>query len=252
MGEIDHWDSTFSIKSLQAVDIYSSGFVLYDILTGGSMYRKMQEMFGMATAVNLDSKHENPLVSTVDYMEIAELASAIHSCLSANLEDRPNIKQLRTQLQELSPLLSPELNQYKLFDKIYQRLCQHSNRLEREVTARSRALRDAKRRCDVLIQQFLPKEIVDKLRTGQCVDPELFDCVTILFTQLDGFGDFARAASPGEIFALISRTEDFLDVLSVVREVYKVESVMDSVLHRECAAMDCREEYISVACPQHF
>ncbi|XP_055344668.1 receptor-type guanylate cyclase gcy-4-like [Paramacrobiotus metropolitanus] len=227
-NEIDQWDR--AAKSMQAVDIFSAGLVLYDILTGGCLYKKMQDTFDPATFFNKDDCHDNPLTAAVDYMHVAELATVIHSCLSNAPENRPNVKQLCAQLKELSPLLAPELNQDKLFDKVYRRFCLYSNRLEREVAARSKELREARRRCDALVRQFLPREIVDKLRNGQFVEPELFDCVTIMFTQINELINFARAASPEEVIALVSKTEDFLDLLSTTFNVYKVEAVMDSFL----------------------
>ncbi|XP_055330537.1 atrial natriuretic peptide receptor 1-like [Paramacrobiotus metropolitanus] len=154
LDEIDQSDS--AVTSMQAVDIFSSGLILYDILTGGSLHRKMQDMFGRSAFVTVDNARHNPLVAAVDFMEIAELASVIHACLSPQPEDRPSIKQLRSQLRELSPLLTPGKNQYKLFDKIYRQLCLYSSQLETEVMLRSQALREARRRCDALIRQFLP------------------------------------------------------------------------------------------------
>ncbi|XP_055330541.1 atrial natriuretic peptide receptor 1-like [Paramacrobiotus metropolitanus] len=220
LHEIDQSES--AVTPMQAVDIFSAGLILYDILTAGSLYRKMQDMFEYTL--------HNPLIAAVDFMEIAELASVIHNCLSKLPEDRPSIKQLRSQLRELSPLLAPEMNQYKLFDKVYQRLRLYSNQLELDVILRTKALRDARRRCDELVSQFLPKEIVDTLRTGRFVAPELFDCVTIIFSQLDGFAGFARGASPERLIAVMSVVEDFMDVSSTVCDVYKVEAVSDSFL----------------------
>ncbi|XP_055330538.1 receptor-type guanylate cyclase gcy-17-like [Paramacrobiotus metropolitanus] len=155
LDEIDQSDS--AVTSMQAVDIFSSGLILYDILTAGSLYRKMQDKFGISTVVDMEFAFDNPLIAAVDFMEIAELASVIHTCLSALPEDRPSIKQLRSQLRELSPLLAPEMNQYKLFDKIYRQLCLYSNQLELDVILRTKALQDARRRCDALVRQFLPK-----------------------------------------------------------------------------------------------
>ncbi|XP_055334079.1 atrial natriuretic peptide receptor 1-like [Paramacrobiotus metropolitanus] len=228
LDEIDQWDT--APKSWQAVDVFSTGFVLYDILTSGTLYKKMEEMFGTATIIYPENNRDNPLEAAIDYMEIAELASAIHGCLSVIPEDRPTVKQLRSQLKELSPLLSPENSQYKLFDKIYRRFCYYSNQLEQEVQKRSRALKDARMRCDALVRQFLPKEIVKNLRAGQFVAPELFDCVTITFAQLDGFASYVLDAPPEMIFGLISLVEDCLDAVATLCETYKVEAVLDSFL----------------------
>ncbi|XP_055330540.1 atrial natriuretic peptide receptor 1-like [Paramacrobiotus metropolitanus] len=228
LDAVDQWDS--AVRSMQAVDIFSSGLILYDILTAGSLYRKMQDMLGTSTVVSMEHTLDNPLIAAVDFMEIAELASVIHNCLSTFPEDRLSIKQLRSQLRECSPLLAPEMNQYKLFDKIYRQLCLYSNQLELEVILRSRSLRDARRRCDAIVRQYLPKEIADALRAGRLVVPEMFDCVTISFTQLYGFTSLTRDASPEQVITVISKIEDFVDVATGVYDVYKVEAVSDSVL----------------------
>ncbi|XP_055334080.1 atrial natriuretic peptide receptor 1-like [Paramacrobiotus metropolitanus] len=219
----------YSIKATQATDIFSIGLLLYDILTRGALIRKVQNMFDSKSAISMDSPM-NPLICAVEITEVLEFSDVILSCLRRDPLARPTVKTLRYALTSIFTALAPEMIHYKLFDKIHHRLCSYSGQLEQEVAARTKALKDERNRCDALIRQFLPKEIVGKLRTGLDVQPELFDSVSIMFTDLFGFATLLPFQPPHETFGLISKVEDFFDAMSTTYDVYKVEAVGDSFL----------------------
>jgi hypothetical protein len=49
------------------------------------------------------------------------------------------------------------------------------------VSIKTKELVEEKHKSDELISQMLPKQVVEDLKHGNPVEPESFDCVTILF-----------------------------------------------------------------------
>ncbi|XP_055354864.1 atrial natriuretic peptide receptor 1-like [Paramacrobiotus metropolitanus] len=217
-------------KSMQAVDIFSTGLILYDILTRSSLCKKMGDISHNKKGYHQNEPTENPLVNAIDYAEVEPLAAIIRACVDRDPTGRPTIGQLRARLAIVSPSLAPGMRRFKLFDKIQQRLAAYADQLEWEVETRTKLLHEEMVKCDTLISQILPREIVSRLRVGLAVAPEVFNSVTLSFTDLYGFVEFVSAEPPEVTISLIGKVEDFFDRLCTQCDIYKVEAVGDMFL----------------------
>ncbi|XP_055353998.1 atrial natriuretic peptide receptor 1-like [Paramacrobiotus metropolitanus] len=214
-------------KAMQALDVFSSGFIIYEILTNGALFHKFQAL--TKDELNeLVSRNGNLYHGAVEFTNFAAFESLLRSCWIADPQQRPSMPRLRSRIADISPLLT--LSRTKLIDKIYKRLSDYSEDLENLVANRTYNLQEEMSKCDAIIGQFLPRSIVKQLRVGRDVMPELFDSVTVMFTDLSGFVDFVEANSPESTISLIGDTEACFDRLSTRCDVYKVEAVGDSYL----------------------
>ncbi|KAK5975509.1 Guanylate cyclase domain-containing protein, partial [Trichostrongylus colubriformis] len=72
-------------------------------------------------------------------------------------------------------------------DHVFNVLEQYASNLEEEVQARMQELTEEKKKSDILLYRMLPKEVAEKLKLGQSVEPETFDCVTLFFSDVVSF-----------------------------------------------------------------
>lgn len=75
---------------------------------------------------------------------------------------------------------------------------------------------------------FVYRVIVERLRTNGDVSPRMFDTVTIYFSDIDGFGDFAARSSPYEVIVFLNNVYSTFDNILRNFDVYKVETINDS------------------------
>ncbi|XP_055353999.1 atrial natriuretic peptide receptor 1-like [Paramacrobiotus metropolitanus] len=214
-------------KAMQAVDVFSSGFIIYEMLSNGALFHKFQALT-KDELYTLNSYNDNIYHGAVEFSNFPPFESVLRSCWLADPQQRPSMPRLRSRIADISPLLM--LSRTKLFDKIYKRISDYSEDLENLVAIRTHNLQEEMSKCDAIIGQFLPRSIVKQLRVGRDVMPELFDSVTVMFTDLSGFVDFVEASSPESTISLIGETEACFDRLSTRYDVYKVEAVGDSYL----------------------
>jgi len=89
--------------------------------------------------------------------------------------------------------------------------------------------RDAQRTQDMLYDVF-PPHIADRLRSGEKVDPERRDCVTIFFSDIVGFTVISSTLDPEKVSTMLDRLYTAFDELSREHGVFKVETIGDAYM----------------------
>lgn len=77
---------------------------------------------------------------------------------------------------------------------------------------------------DELLYSVFPRHVADALRTGQKVEPENHDLVTIFFSDIVGFTDISSKLDPMKISEMLDRLYNSFDALSEYHDVFKVET----------------------------
>ncbi|KAI9179899.1 hypothetical protein H9P43_005231 [Blastocladiella emersonii ATCC 22665] len=79
-----------------------------------------------------------------------------------------------------------------------------------------------------LIHSMLPRSIAPRMIRGEVVPPESFDDATIMFTEIEGFGELASTASALDVVDLLDTLYCVFDEITLGYNVYKVETIGDS------------------------
>lgn len=84
-------------------------------------------------------------------------------------------------------------------DDLLRRMEQYANNLESLVEEKTEQLSMEKRRTEELLYQVLPKSVATTLLSGEMVEPEEFECVTIYFSDICGFTALCAQSNPIEV-----------------------------------------------------
>jgi guanylate cyclase len=77
---------------------------------------------------------------------------------------------------------------------------------------------------------MLPKQVAEKLKIGQSVEPESFDKVTVFFSDVVSFTNLSAKCTPLQVVNLLNDLYTTLDSVIAEYDVYKVETIGDGYL----------------------
>lgn len=84
-----------------------------------------------------------------------------------------------------------------------------------------------------LIHQILPPKVADQIIAGKQVEPELFEEVTIFFSDVVGFTNICSQVSPVEVVRMLNDLYTVMDYCTSLFPLYKVETIGDAYMVRQ-------------------
>uniref|UniRef100_A0A7I5EBS6 Guanylate cyclase n=1 Tax=Haemonchus contortus TaxID=6289 RepID=A0A7I5EBS6_HAECO len=165
-----------------------------------------------------------PLLDTEDEHNTS-LSLLIKDCWSEEPGERPSIDQVKILIKSLNHNRSSNL-----MDHVFNVLEQYASNLEDEVQSRMKELTEEKKKSDILLYRMLPKQVAEKLKHGQSVEPETFDCATLFFSDVVSFTTLASRCTPLQVVNLLNDLYTLFDAIIDEHDVYKVETIGDGYL----------------------
>ncbi|KHJ85478.1 adenylate/guanylate cyclase catalytic domain protein [Oesophagostomum dentatum] len=86
------------------------------------------------------------------------------------------------------------------------------------------------KKIDVVSIILFFRQVADKLKLGQSVEPESFDAVTVFFSDVVSFTKIAGKCSPLQVVNLLNDLYTTFDGIIDSHDVYKVETIGDGYL----------------------
>ncbi|KAJ1374223.1 Receptor-type guanylate cyclase gcy-22 [Parelaphostrongylus tenuis] len=74
------------------------------------------------------------------------------------------------------------------------------------------------------------RQVAERLKLGEKVEPESYECVTVFFSDVVGFTTIASKGSPMQVVTLLNDLYTFFDSAIEEHDVYKVETIGDGYL----------------------
>ncbi|KAK5973881.1 Receptor-type guanylate cyclase gcy-5 [Trichostrongylus colubriformis] len=156
----------------------------------------------------------------------SSLLNLVRDCWDQNPEKRPDIDFICSQMRQM-------MNSWKktnLMDHVFSMLEDYTTTLELEVEDRTKELAEQKQKADLLLGKMLPKQVAERLKLGQTVEPEGFNSVTVFFSDVVKFTQLAAKCTPFQVVNLLNELYSNFDAIIEEHNVYKVESIGDGYL----------------------
>lgn len=112
-----------------------------------------------------------------------------------------------------------------IVDNLLKRMEQYANNLEGLVEERTQDYLEEKRKCEELLYQLLPKSVAAQLIMGKPVIAEVFEQVTIYFSDVVGFTHLSASSTPMEVVNLLNDLYTCFDSIIENFDVYKVSEI---------------------------
>ncbi|CAJ0918781.1 unnamed protein product, partial [Mesorhabditis belari] len=213
-------------------DVYAFAIICSEIVTRKGVYdlenrnEKIEELLYM-----IKKGGSMPMRPDLDIPEDIELNPAllhmIRDCWSETPQSRPTITTIRTIIRSMAEINGSQQN---LMDHVFQMMESYAETLEKEVESRMAELVEEKKKSDILLYRMLPKQVADRLKVGQSVEPESFESVTIFFSDVVQFTNLAAKCTPFQIVNLLNDLYTTFDTIIEQHSVYKVETIGDGYL----------------------
>ncbi|XP_017271662.1 heat-stable enterotoxin receptor isoform X2 [Kryptolebias marmoratus] len=158
-----------------------------------------------------------------------EVYMMIRSCWDEDPEKRPDFKKVENCLgKTISKIHNQENESY--MDNMIRRLQMYSRNLEHLVEERTVLYKAERDRADCLNFMLLPGPVVKSLKESGVVEPELYDEVTIYFSDIVGFTTLCQYSAPMEVVDMLNDIYKGFDSIVDHHDVYKVETIGDAYM----------------------
>ncbi|XP_077407656.1 guanylyl cyclase C [Vanacampus margaritifer] len=158
-----------------------------------------------------------------------EVYMLIKSCWEEDAEKRPDFKKVESCLGKIiSKIYNKDNESY--MDNMIRRLQMYSKNLEHLVGERTALYKTERDRADRLNFMLLPRPVVKSLKETGVVEPELYDEVTIYFSDIVGFTTLCQYSTPMEVVDMLNDIYKGFDSILDHHDVYKVETIGDAYM----------------------
>ncbi|CAB1313043.1 unnamed protein product [Coregonus sp. 'balchen'] len=148
---------------------------------------------------------------------------------SDGAERRPDFKKMESSLGKIFSNLHNQANE-SYMDNLIRRLQMYSRNLEHLVEERTALYKAERDRADCLNFMLLPGPVVRSLKETGSVEPELFEEVTVYFSDIVGFTTLCQYSTPMEVVDMLNDIYKGFDSILDHHDVYKVETIGDAYM----------------------
>ncbi|XP_054706335.1 atrial natriuretic peptide receptor 1-like [Uloborus diversus] len=215
-------------------DVYSFAIVLQEIVTRRPPFEEKERSGYHPTCVSTEDILDRirmgtrpPFRPEIGSDECpADMLDLIRQCWEENPEYRPTFPEIKQKLKRITKGMSSK----NFLDNLLNRMEQYANDLESLVDEKTQSLYDEKKKTDELLYQMIPKYVAEELKKGCHVKPEIFDSVTIFFSDIVGFTSLSAESTPLQVVDFLNDLYSCFDSIIENFDVYKVETIGDAYM----------------------
>ena len=228
----DYWAAPEAILSgtrTPETDVYAFGIILHEIFTReepfSSALNAMDAMEVLQAIVDTDLR---PIWPGTALKGIRNVAS---DCWHRNPERRPTFAEVSRLLARVEASSGPQPPAAK---SSRTGIAMGGMRMLNQLTSTPELVanpaQQTQRKETALLEEVLPRHVVDALKAGRKVEPETHDSVTIFFSDIVGFTDLSAQLEPRQVMDMLDRLYSKLDALVIKYGLFKVETIGDAFM----------------------
>ncbi|XP_005379051.1 PREDICTED: heat-stable enterotoxin receptor isoform X1 [Chinchilla lanigera] len=216
----------------QKGDVYSFGIVAQEIILRRETFYTLscrdqkEKIFRVENSDGLKPFRPDLFLETAEEKEL-EVYLLVKSCWEEDPEKRPDFKKIESTLAKMFGLFHDQKNE-SYMDTLIRRLQLYSRNLEHLVEERTQLYKAERDRADRLNFMLLPRLVVESLKEKGIVEPELYEEVTIYFSDIVGFTTICKYSTPMEVVDMLNDLYKSFDQIVDHHDVYKVETIGDA------------------------
>ncbi|CAM4463572.1 guanylyl cyclase C [Lepidochelys kempii] len=218
----------------QKGDVYSYGIVAQEIiLRRETFYTNFcrdhkEKLYRVESGKGVRPFRPDLILETAGEREL-EVFMLVKSCWEEDPEKRPDFKKIESTLAKIFSNYHSQTNE-SYMDTLIRRLQLYSRNLEHLVEERTELYKAERDRADRLNFMLLPRPVVKSLKETGRVEPELFEAVTIYFSDIVGFTTLCQYSTPMEVVDMLNDIYKNFDHILDHHDVYKVETIGDAYM----------------------
>uniref|UniRef100_A0A8B9ITW5 Guanylate cyclase n=1 Tax=Amazona collaria TaxID=241587 RepID=A0A8B9ITW5_9PSIT len=218
----------------QKGDVYSYGIIAQEIiLRRETFYTRhcrdsKEKLYRVESGKGVKPFRPDLSLETVEERQM-EVYTLVKSCWEEDPEKRPDFKKIENTLAKIFSNYHGQTNE-SYMDTLIRRLQLYSRNLEHLVEERTQLYKAERDRADRLNFMLLPRPVVKSLKETGLVEPELFEEVTIYFSDIVGFTTLCKYSTPMEVVDMLNDIYKNFDHILDHHDVYKVETIGDAYM----------------------
>ncbi|XP_054446894.1 guanylyl cyclase C [Pteronotus mesoamericanus] len=218
----------------QKGDVYSYGIIAQEIILRKETFytlccRDQNEKISRVENSNgMKPFRPDLFVETIEEKEL-EVYLLVKNCWEEDPEKRPDFKKIENTLAKIFGLFHDQKSE-SYMDTLIRRLQLYSRNLEHLVEERTQLYKAERDRADRLNFMLLPRLVVKSLKEKGIVEPELYEEVTIYFSDIVGFTTICKYSTPMEVVDMLNDIYKSFDHILDHHDVYKVETIGDAYM----------------------
>nr|XP_033788716.1 heat-stable enterotoxin receptor [Geotrypetes seraphini] len=217
----------------QKGDVYSFGIIAQEIILRKETfykehYQNPNEKLHLVQKTNVCPFRPDLHLDTAQETEL-EVYILVKNCWEEDPEKRPDFKKIESTLAKIFNNFHSQTNE-SYMDTLIRRLQLYSRNLEHLVEERTKLYKAERDRADRLNFMLLPPPVVKALKETGWVESELFEEVTIYFSDIVGFTTICKYSTPMEVVDMLNDIYKDFDRILDHHDVYKVETIGDAYM----------------------
>uniref|UniRef100_A0A8C9MTQ8 Guanylate cyclase n=1 Tax=Serinus canaria TaxID=9135 RepID=A0A8C9MTQ8_SERCA len=218
----------------QKGDVYSYGIIAQEIILRRETFYtehcwdNREKLYRVENGKGVKPFRPDLTLETVGERQV-EVYTLVKSCWEEDPEKRPDFKKIENTLAKIFSNFHGQTNE-SYMDTLIRRLQLYSRNLEHLVEERTELYKAERDRADRLNFMLLPRPVVKSLKETGRVEPELFEEVTIYFSDIVGFTTLCKYSTPMEVVDMLNDIYKNFDHILDHHDVYKVETIGDAYM----------------------
>ncbi len=218
------WSMQYSLITNKS-DIYSYGVIVQEVILEDRPFAFNTVSNPVDVIEQVKKRNIPPFIPCLPDDVPETWKNVMHSCWKVDANQRPSFGEILYSLQAIDK--SIELT---LVQKIINRLDKHTQNLETLVERKKVEIENEKYKMECLLEELLPKYVIQQLRVGGKVQPEIFENCTVFFSDIVGFTSISTLSSPIEIVEMLNNMYTCFDNVASKYDIYKVATIGDAYM----------------------